>query len=142
MLIQREHPVRSGVLWGSGIALVIGLAVVVINCIDIFLSRRLSYSEFEWSGLHAVAWALVRYGLFNGFWTQLPDWSTFLNFGLEWFVLTMGAYCLIGRQFPTAETQRKYVLGFLLAFLVANLGITQVVRIILFVASVLKFGFV
>lgn len=142
MLIQREHPVRSGVLWGSGVALVIGLAVVVINCIDILLSRRLSYSDFEWSGLHAVAWALVRYGLFNGFWTQMPDRSIFLNFGLEWLALTVGAYCLVGRQFPTAETKRKYVLGFLLAFLVANLGITQAAHIILFVVSVIKFGFV
>lgn len=133
---------RSGVLWGSGIALVIGLAAVVVNCIDILLSHRLSYSDFEWSGLHPVAWALVRYGLFNGFWTQIPDWSIFRDFGLEWVALTAGAYCFVGRQFPTAETKRQYVLGFLLAFLVANLVITQVAHIILFVVSVAKFGFV
>jgi hypothetical protein len=140
MVIQKERSALTGVLWAVGAALVIGVVVVIVNCIDILLSHRLSYSKFEWSGIHGVAVALLHHGLAYG-WFRVQDWSA-LSFGLEWLALTTGAYYLIGRRFSVAAARRKYVLGFALGFLVASFVVVQIVGMVLFVAAVLKLGFV
>ena len=133
-------PVRSGLLLGGVVALVIGAAVVLVNCVDILLSQRLSYSKFEWSGLHGVAEALMRHGLAYSLF-RVQDWSA-LSFGLEWLALTIGAYYLIGRRFPVATARRQCVFGFAIGFLAASLGVAQIAGMVLFVIAVMKFGFV
>ena len=140
MLIEKERPVRSGLLSGGVVALGIGAVVVLVNCVDILLSRRLSYSRFEWSGLHGIAEALMRHGLAYSLF-RVQDWSA-LSFGLGWLALTIGAYYLIGRRFPVATTRHKCVFGFAFGYLVASFGVAQIAGMVLFVVAVLKFGFV
>ncbi len=137
MLIHKAHPVLTGFLWGVGMALMIGVVVGLVNGVDILLSQRFGYSDFRWSGVHGVAVLLLLHGLLH-----VQDRSTYLCFGVEWLVFTLGVYWWVGRQFPTAAAQRKCILGFVVGFPIASLGVELIVVMLLFVMSVLKFGFV
>jgi len=131
-----------GLLWGLGGALLLSVVVVVVDCLDMLLSHRLSYNNFKWSALHGVAVVLVRYGLFPGVWSRLSGSSAYVGFGLVSFSATIAAYWLIGRNLSYGRNQRQFVLAFLLGFLASSVGVGWLSGVVLFIVGVMKFGFV
>ena len=63
-------------------------------------------------------------------------------FLFEWLILAAVLYRMSLQRMPAMSDRRKLMLGFLVAFPITSYLMAQLMLIILFVADVLKFGFV
>ena len=108
-----------------------------ISIADILLSKRHSYSNFEWSKLHQTAEKSACYLQIGSCGIE----SSFLHLGIFLLIIGMGTYWSM-KKYQLPKDRFKFIATLIIGLPTSNYILGWGAFAIIFIVSVLKFGFV
>lgn len=130
-------PWVKGILYAVGWNFLIVLLPISLGLSDILQSYNAGLYKVVYSRFHILAENLACYSVIG-----CPANIAYVVFLFEWISLTAVTYAISVWKISGIPDRKKFILGFIIAFPLASYFMSQVMVLILFVAEVLKLGFV
>ena len=135
-VLENSNSHHNSALYAIGLSFMFNMISMIVNMVDLSLTRHTSYSEYTFSFWHGLASALIGEGVLGGSFNKMFYATLFC----ELLIAIAIFYCICPKSFFSSNNKFKFFGSFLVMFILSYAIIYKGVVIVLFVVSTLKFG--